>query len=120
MAFFPGKEEFIWLERNILPRQHRIYPDACDYGIFEDEIDLDKTRRAVNELITCFKSPEYGYEAHTGYAWKEVKFYIPIEHDDGRVIGYRVQISGCKGPGIKRPFISIDFTHMALPPSLKF
>ncbi|MGZ5485435.1 MAG: hypothetical protein ACXWFB_05955 [Nitrososphaeraceae archaeon] len=122
MAFFPSKEEFIYLERDIVPYQHRIYPDACDFGIFEDEIDINKVREAVNELIKSYKDPEaYGYKAVSTQSFKEVSFYIPIEydHDEGGYIGYKVVIFGCKGKGIPRPYISISLDHTKLPSKLK-
>ena len=103
MAFFPCKEEVIWLEKNVINRQHRIYPDACDVGVYEHEIDIDTARTCVKALIDFYgreggRNGDYKYKSWKSPATgqKQISFVIPVEEDEGYVFGATVDILGVK------------------------
>ncbi len=85
---FPCKEEFVLFEQ-LERRQHRIYPDACDYGLpLGDIANIPALRESLNAMLSVFKKPRYHYEATTWIEWgnnvvggKAVEFFIPVEYD---------------------------------------
>ena len=110
MAFFPCKEEFIEFER-LARRQHRIYQDACDYGLLMSEFDVNRARDNLRNMMEVFKDPVYHYKAEKWHNGKSVEFEIPIEMDEGQYLGYKFKVSFNKDPGRRIEFITIDITH---------
>lgn len=91
--FFPGKEEFIFLEEQ-MRRQKQIYNDAADAGVAMNTTNREQFRHAIKELLKNFKSTrnEVGKKTDPHYCWS-VSFFIPIEMDEGMTVGYRVEFS---------------------------
>lgn len=110
---FPRKEEFIEFEQ-LARRQHRIFPDACDYGLLIEEFDVDRMRANLVSMMEVFRNPVYNYKAEQWHTGKSIEFEIPIEEDDGQVFGYHFKLSS-HDVGITRPmFITIDIKHGVL------
>lgn len=96
---FPCKEEFVLFE-HLERRQHRIYPDACDYGLPLGDIhDVPALRIALNEMLGVFKKPRYHYAASKWgddvIGGKAVEFFIPVEYDGDAEYGYQFKVSFC-------------------------
>ena len=122
--FFPGKEEFIFLEQQI-PEQKQIWKDACDIGVVLTDRNREQFRNAIGELMKTFvyKKHECGIlngKASAFYSW-HVELFIPIEFDEGMTIGYAVsfvytkdarkQLLSLMRPG-ETEWVSIDIKHI--------
>ena len=77
---FPLKENLIYFE-GLAKRQHRIYDDACDFGVKIDEETKNEARRQLVEMIKFFGAkitrwgdPDQSHGSNT-------KLFIPIESD---------------------------------------
>jgi hypothetical protein len=84
----PHKEDLIELEQ-LAKRQKRMYPYATDLGVPYAEIDLPRYRRAVKNLMDFYK-----YESRNIDSGKTVTMFIPFEHDEGRLVGIELSVSG--------------------------
>lgn len=89
---FPCKEELIALEQ-LAKRQHRIYDDACDFGIRFDEYDRGAYQVILKDMLKVFGKPRFGYKTEKSEFHRAVEFLIPIEMDEGQELGIKVRVS---------------------------
>ena len=113
---FPLKENLIYFE-GLAKRQHRIYDDACDFGVKIDDATKLEARRQLVEMIKFFgaKITRWGDREHSHGS--NTKIFIPIERDGHGFGGQLVDISYNYDATRRITFLSIGggYATMTLP-----
>lgn len=98
-----GKESFIELEE-LCKKQQRIYPDACDAGIWNNKEVRRKIKKACKELSNIYLcKTSYWGRNKKGVTWN---CFVPFEKDGGKYVGVKVFVSLC--PTKRSSFFSIN------------
>jgi len=97
-----GREHLIFFE-DLAKRQSQIYPDACDYGVHYNEINIEKVKAITADLKETFKCERE--------EWKNgasVKFFIPFEMDYRQYVGVNLKLACHINKSRKIKFLTID------------
>jgi hypothetical protein len=83
-----GREHLIYFEK-LEAQQKRIFPDACDYGLWVNSEEFkNNVRERCRELNKDFKSKSDKWEFGASWSCK-----IPYEMEDGNWSGVKLTVS---------------------------
>ena len=110
---FPCKEEVIVLEK-LAKKQYQIYPDAADYGIEMEKINVPHIRQIIQNIKDVFGNKEYKFKETKWTHGKEVIFNIPIEEDEGYFFGLKLKLTYNNDVIRKKKFMTIEINNTRL------
>ena len=111
---FPLKENLIYFA-GLARRQHRIYDDACDFGVKIDKATKLEARRQLTEMIKFFgaKITRWG-ETHHSHG-SNTTLFIPIERDGRCFVGQLLDVSYNYDATRRIEFLSIEIRYASMP-----
>jgi len=102
---FPHKDDLIFFEK-LIPKQIRIYNDACDEGIPISEFPVEAGRIHLKVLMEF-----YGYaKDRWAHGSSEVRVFIPVEKADYKdgYDGIVLKVGFCRDPSYKKEYVYIQ------------
>ncbi len=112
---FPCKDDYIWFEQ-LSQRQHRIYPDAADYGYLVNQVVKDEARIHLTNLMAVYGSTttRWGDERSGG---SRTLVFVPFEQDDDRLHGAGLDVSFSRDAARHTEFLTIEIRNHSLTPT---
>lgn len=114
---FPLKENLIHFEA-LAARQHRIYNDACDFGVKIDAAEKGLARNLLVELIRFYGAKITRWGVGNRSHGSNTKLFIPNEHDnEGSIVlygGIVLDVSFNYDVSRDIEFLSIEITNARL------